>query len=743
MNQQTVQPLSPVVNLVFLFFMLASVWILVCSVRYLLQKIQSHSSNDAGRSFRIFTLFVLAATAVMFVPVYYLSYSFEDPWTLFRPLLLSIHNAMRVFILDGEFDFLTKSIQGLNGLLHVLFSLYAALLYVAAPVIFTFTIFLSIFRDSFAEIQLKTHRKEPLYVFSCLNEESAAMAMSILPQNTEGESNQDTRCMIVFCNVPQDEENREAQVSLIPKTSAKHVYILFTRKSVEELDTSRFEKEISFFLMDREEEKNLQDADALSKRLKKESDDAKPNESVQKPAVRIYVYAPSPASIPLIDAMSRKVSVPENTVMQLKRIIDNVRRTENGPEYRQRRIIKNVGDSICETTLSFSEPFSIMRIDIKTQMAMRIIREFQKTDAFITAMEEKKGLTVTLLGLGGIGKEILENLLWMCQEYRHTLTINVFDSTGPELGEDPDSARNPLYDRLAYEWPELMKTNRDWQKDPGTRPDTDSSYDIRFFLGLNCFSNRFRRLFEEKSGDRDRLLQSDIVICSLGDDDRNMEAAMIMRQLFTGYAVEHRRDPSDEQLYEQPVIYAIVYDNQRADCFSSQEEITNYKENPFNIETMGSMKTQYSYESIQDLAKLEKAAIIHHISWIVTMDEQKCSAQGKDDSNEELRNMLNDYIHYEYFRQSSLAKAIHRNALEKRQAEQPAEAANENTQAHDDSNPGCRCALCVCRISEHMRWNAYMRVNGYRYGRTRNDMAKIHTCLLPWSELPPGERIKD
>ena len=52
------------------------------------------------------------------------------------------------------------------------------------------------------------------------------------------------------------------------------------------------------------------------------------------------------------------------------------------------------------------------------------------------------------------------------------------------------------------------------------------------------------------------------------------------------------------------------------------------------------------------------------------------------------------------------------------------------------------------RILEHRRWNAYVRSEGYIYSGTtdkssRNDMAKMHNCLVAFDKLPPEEQIKD
>jgi hypothetical protein len=44
---------------------------------------------------------------------------------------------------------------------------------------------------------------------------------------------------------------------------------------------------------------------------------------------------------------------------------------------------------------------------------------------------------------------------------------------------------------------------------------------------------------------------------------------------------------------------------------------------------------------------------------------------------------------------------------------------------------------------EHVRWNAYMRAEGYRYSQDRNDLARVHNNLVPVSKLSIDEMKKD
>lgn len=53
-------------------------------------------------------------------------------------------------------------------------------------------------------------------------------------------------------------------------------------------------------------------------------------------------------------------------------------------------------------------------------------------------------------------------------------------------------------------------------------------------------------------------------------------------------------------------------------------------------------------------------------------------------------------------------------------------------------------ALCE-RLAEntHDVWASARIANGWRYGKHRDDTAKLHPCLIPYSELPESEKEYD
>ena len=189
------------------------------------------------------------------------------------------------------------------------------------------------------------------------------------------------------------------------------------------------------------------------------------------------------------------------------------------------------------------------------------------------------------------------------------------------------------------------------------------------------------------------------VLVALGNDEKNISVAIKLRMLYSRWGIE-------------PIIQAIVYDSEKG---AALHEIKNFKRQPYDIDFIGDMKTSYSEEVILD-SDVEADALSRHMKW----------------GNE------NDFWRYDYNYKSSVASAIH--AKMKRKCGIPG----------SDKLPGERSEeeLWGLRILEHRRWNAYMRSEGYVYSgsqdkKTRNDLAKMHHCLVPFEDLPLEEQIKD
>ena len=103
-------------------------------------------------------------------------------------------------------------------------------------------------------------------------------------------------------------------------------------------------------------------------------------------------------------------------------------------------------------------------------------------------------------------------------------------------------------------------------------------------------------------------------------------------------------------------------------------------------------------------------------------------------NTEKVQQTMEEYMRHSYYRHSSMAKGLHKKFLPQ-ETEIPAD--------HTDC-PVCGCLMCnKARITEHMRWNAYMRSRGYCYGKEKNIIAKLHPDLQAWKKLPCREKLKD
>lgn len=98
---------------------------------------------DAGTSarFRRMAASVFAAATVLFLPIYGEIFAGE-PLRWLKVLLLSVHNTIRLFIVDGEFTIVTDHLTADNGWIFTPYSVLFAALFVAAPLL-TFGVVLS------------------------------------------------------------------------------------------------------------------------------------------------------------------------------------------------------------------------------------------------------------------------------------------------------------------------------------------------------------------------------------------------------------------------------------------------------------------------------------------------------------------------------------------------------------------------------------------------------------------------
>lgn len=186
---------------------------------------------------------------------------------------------------------------------------------------------------------------------------------------------------------------------------------------------------------------------------------------------------------------------------------------------------------------------------------------------------------------------------------------------------------------------------------------------------------------------------------ALGNDEKNVSTAVKLRCLF-------------ERLGNTPVIQAVVYNSDKKEALS---DISNFKGQKYRIDFIGDMKTSYSEKVILD-SEVENDALKRHLKW---GDER-------------------EFWQFDYNYKSSVASAIHYKMKVKCRVPGIEKLPSDRTEDE----------LWPLRILEHRRWNAYMRSEGYVYSgsvekSSRNDLAKMHHCLVPFDMLSEQDKAKD
>ena len=267
-------------------------------------------------------------------------------------------------------------------------------------------------------------------------------------------------------------------------------------------------------------------------------------------------------------------------------------------------------------------------------------------------------------------------LAWSCQMDGYRAEINCFDV-------------DPLADeKFKSICPELM--------DPFINGHFDSEGESRYKITVHGGLDVKTRIFDNLLA---QLPRTTYVFIALGDDELNIFAAVKLRSVF-------------KRLGYSPKIQAVVYDSEKKAALGN---VTNYRNQAYEIEFIGDIKTSYS-EAVILSSDLEALALKRHLFWGVE----------------------SEFWQYDYNYKSSIASAIHKEM--KKKCGIPGIEKDKSERTEEE--------LWAIRRLEHRRWNAYMRSEGYVFSgskdkSTRNDLAKIHHCLVPFDELPYEEQIKD
>lgn len=300
----------------------------------------------------------------------------------------------------------------------------------------------------------------------------------------------------------------------------------------------------------------------------------------------------------------------------------------------------------------------------------------------------RKDISVLLIGCGRMGTHMLKTALWCGNLPEHTMKIRVLDKKADEI-------RRELFSQC----PEL------------------SHYDI-LFDEVDVETDGF----EEKV-----KLSSDatFVFIATGDDKLNLATAenvyRILRRNYTGFT---------------PRIFTRVRGGEKNESLHRKGSYLADR----GIALYGSTASLFSNEILFD-AKHECLALAVHLCYCSALDEPKGSFA--------YQKALNDFYTSEYTRRSSMAAALHIPAkLSYCGIRSTGLFPEEEELARFEDAIASESVKQALMESEHERWNAFMRSEGYRgadfdtvkqYARItrshKDEKARLHPCITSWDEL--------
>lgn len=307
----------------------------------------------------------------------------------------------------------------------------------------------------------------------------------------------------------------------------------------------------------------------------------------------------------------------------------------------------------------------------------------------------EKTISAIIVGLGKYGIEMMKALTWFCQMPGYRIKINAFDVD--EHAEE----------KIMMMCPELMSAEFNGQDILG-----EARYEIKIHSGIDTNSPAF---FEKLSAIKDATY---IFVC-LGNDEVNLSTAVKIREACERihYTGDHRK----------PDVETVIYDSNIRNTMGMKwitlanevnpQGVMNFKEQTYNIHMIGDLNHFYCVDTLIDSNLIETGKLVH-LRW----------------GNER------EFWKYEYNYRSSIAKAIHERLRVKMKLDIPG--------IHKEWDKRTDEEKLAIGLIEHVRWNAYMRTEGYQYSGSqnklsRNDLGKVHHNLVPVTKLSDDDLRKD
>ncbi len=712
-------------------------------------------------------LFLIASWMIL-IPVY----AYGTELNTYQTVISAFISALQEFTINlGAGDILKMS----DGCFPL--QIYLSIFLIVSPIL-TVGALLSLLKDYFARIRIKFIKHNNnlnIYVFSELIPESVALAESIREgeikklRQQEGEQISERRInrylkkhlLLIFADVHEsDEEWVSELIERVSDFGAMTVkkditsIDLFCNIKPDEEDGSVYGRR-TFFVMGENETEKTEQVIKLNEKCKEYNN------------CSLFFFSSQPTAGYIMDTLDKGT----HTISD---------KTQTAIETDFKEFLKD--PKKIGTSYNTENCYFFRRIDSINSLAVRTLTSDDLLKPLSDSAAKNKTISLLIVGLGQYGMSFLKNALWIYQIYGYKLCIHAVDAADSKT----------LRDRIGKMIPEIENFSANDSNENmlhyALNKLGESQFDIRLYPSVNCETMNLNHLFADEEGNC-TLSDVQFVVVTLGKDNLNIETAVEMRRLFDRYTSANEK-AAPYLPNELPMIYSVVFDDKAADnlnCNTGGTGIVNYKKTPYHIRFIGQMSTQYCYSDIDDMMDKEAEAIWRHFEWIKheielrkyfnydmtnVSDEQtkksilnfkakmnayfvkrngKAMREGIDWipdmiyaelSTDGIKKDIMKYTSFEYFRDSSIAREIHQQMLKKYFTDY-FEEFDKNKRKHRKIMV-CSCKKCnAFRLTEHARWNAYMRVNGYIYAAIRNDRAKCHNDIKPWNKLSAPERYKD
>ncbi len=607
---------------------------------------------------------IFLSAVFLFYPLYVPQF-IDNSVPVLTTILASLHNTIRLFVVDCDFSFIVEETKDLIPALRSSYTVLYAILLFTAPIM-TAGAVLFFFQNISAHTKFFFKFFNDTYVFSELNERSIALGKSI--------KEADKKRVIVFTDVYRNDE--ESTYELIDQ--AKELNAILFKNDITLINFKLHSKKtkLYFFIIGNNEVENTNQAYKLSTKptpfFKKDIQDKLDLDDTRiyygydyrRADTRLYFFSTSFSSEHQLGAINTEY-------LKIRRV--------NDVQSLVYMLLHNNGEEIFDTALETNNTVYNP----------------------VTKQEDKeKKISAMIIGLGLHGTEMLKALTWFAQMHPYRIEINAFDKRD-KMGSLLQSSLPELFD-----WNPADKTATKPLKnynDNFTTPG-EAHYKISVFSNVDVTLYEFDKRIQEIS-------DTTYVLVALGNDDLNIQVATKIRILF-------------ERMGKHPTIHTIVYNPNKQDML--KRGLTS----SYDIRLFGDVSTNYSEACILN-SVLEQKAFERHMQYTYKqIEKDNLTGKKKEDA---IKKSETQFWSSDYSYRSSIASVIH-NKLKKHCGLPGSDKSSADRTLEEK---------IFYQTVEHQRWNAYVRSEGYVYGPIKNYLAKTHSLLVPYDELPPSEQIKD